>query len=216
MPTLPDRQRRELEAIVGRLSAETRVAEIHALDQVVRGAMVNNRPATDDKTTIEFIELDREGHPLPGRRFVIDDRVIFFDALVIQFDQEHVAAGDALKGRSLALFRRIYGEHQEPARGFLLDESGDVPDVYRVNPEPTDFEKRLWERFWKYAEDRELAAEDGVRVAQGQAVYHAMKRGQVWSLKLQNNGGLLLELRRTATGVPDHPVVVRSEPAIEE
>ncbi len=190
------RERRELQAIVQRLTGETRVAEVHVVDQIVEGQRVNGRSAERDLTTIEFIELDRDQHPLPSKRFVIQDDVIFFDALVVKFDHEHVAAGDALRGRNLALFRRIYGEHQQPADGFAIDPTRDVPDVYRVNPAPSAFERTLWGKFWEYAGDPVLAAKEGVRVAQGEAVYAPMRRGEIWTLSLDDDGGLNLKLRR--------------------
>ena len=195
-----DRERRELVRVVERLIDEDRVAEVHVIDQVRVGEMLNGRPATRPLTTIEFIELDREEHPLPSRRFVLEDEVIYFDALVVKFEHEAVAADDELRGKSLMLFRRIFGEHQNPADGYLIDPQGDVPDVYRVEPEPTEFEKNLWAGFWNYVTDPELAARDGVRIAQGEAVYAPMARGEIWTLSIQKTGDLNIKLRRTAAG----------------
>lgn len=197
-----ERERFELQRAVQRLSGEDRVAEVHVVDQVLAGQWVDGKPAERDVTTIEFIEIDRQGHPLPSRRFVIQDRVIHFDALVIKFEPQDVASGDSLRGKSLALFRRIYGENQTPADGFRLDPENDVPDVYRVQPDPSPFERQLWSRFWDYARDPELAARDRVRVAQGESVYEPMMKGDVWSLTLQNNGGLNIKFRRTEHSGP--------------
>jgi hypothetical protein len=192
-----ERQRFELQRAVQRLSGEDRVAEVHVIDQVLAGQLVNGKPAERDATTIEFIEIDRQGHPIPGRRFVISDRIVHFDALVIKFDPQDVAGGDPLRGKSLALFRRIYGESQTPAEGFRIDPENDVPDVYRVQPAPTPFERQLWSRFWEYARNPDLAARDRVRVAQGESVYEPMVKGDIWTLTLQNNGGLNIKFRRT-------------------
>jgi hypothetical protein len=184
----------ELQRSIERLTGEARLAEVHVLrQQQAPGGWP--RPST----TIEFIELDRQGHPLPGRQFVINDRVIFFDALVLKFDHDKVAAGDALRGKSVALFRRVYGEHQKPADGFPVDPEGEVPHLYRIQPQPSDLERRLWARFWDYACDPRLAAQEGVRVAQGEAVYVPMKEGQVWSLSLQNDGGINIRLHRDSS-----------------
>lgn len=189
-------QRAELQRSIQRLTGEDRVAEVRVIDQVRAGDMVDGRRVEQTQTTIEFVELDRQQHPLPAQRFVVPDTVLFFDALVIKFDQEHVTAGDALRGKSLALFRRIYGEHQRPIDGFAVDPEGNVPHVFRVNPEAGRFERKLWAQFWSYATDPELAARDGVRVAQGEAVYVPMNKGEVWTLTLQNNGGLNIRLHR--------------------
>jgi hypothetical protein len=192
-----ERQKFELQRAVQRLTGEDRAAEVHVLDQILAGEMVNGKPVAQDTTTIEFIEMDRQGHPLPGKKFVINDRVIHFDALVIKFDHEDVAKGEGLRGKSLALFRRIYGDRQMPAEGFAVDPEGDVPNVYRVQPEPSEFERNLWSRFWDYARNPELAARDHVRVAQGESVYEPMLKGDVWQVTLQNNGGLNIKFRHT-------------------
>jgi hypothetical protein len=172
------------------------VAEVYVVDQVKAGEALNGQPSANDVTVIEFVELDRQGHALPSRRFIVNDDVIFFDALVLKFDPEYVSLGDALRGKSLALFRRIYGEHQNPIDGFPIDPSGDVPNIFRVNPDPTPFEQQLWAQFWQLAADPDLALRNGVKVAQGEAVYVPVERGQAWTLTLQNNGGLSIKLRR--------------------
>jgi hypothetical protein len=202
-----EKQRVALEQAVGRLTGEDRVAEVYVVDQIRAGQVVNGQPAPRDITTIEFIELDRQQHPLPSRRFMINDNVIFFDALVLKFDPQYVTLGDALRGRNLSLFRRIYGEHQNPVDGFPIDPSGDVPNVYRVNPQPSPFEQKLWSQFWDFAGNPDLAAGSGVHVAQGEAVYAPMERGQVWTLSLQNNGGLNLKLRRHNADADSRPSV---------
>lgn len=195
-----EQEKRELQRVVQRLTAEDRVAEVHVIDQIRAGQIVNGQPAASFMTTIEFIELDREGHPLPAKRFVIHDDTVYFDALVIKFDQQAVAEADELRGKNIALFRRIFGESQEPIDGFPIDSKGDVPNVYRIEPNPTPFEQKLWAQFWDYATNPKLAAEAGVRIAQGEAVYVPMKRGEIWTLTLQNNGGLNIKLRRPMPG----------------
>lgn len=207
-----ERERQALKQVVENLTSEDRVAEVHVIDQVQAGEMLNGEPAPTTVTTIEFIELDRDGHPLPSKRFIIQDNVIFFDAWVLKFDSEHVALGDALRGKNLALFRRIYGENQEPSRGFPIDASSEVPNIFRINPEASEFEQQLWARFWDLAKNPELADEQGVSVVQGEAVYMPMCRGEVWSLTLQNNGGLNIKLRRPAADTTDELSATR--PAI--
>jgi hypothetical protein len=203
------RQKFELQRSIERLSAEDRVAEVHVLDQVRAGQMVDGKPAPTDLTMLEFIELDREGHPLPGRRVTVEGTTPRIEALVIMFSPEHVAAGDALRGKSLALFRGVYGEHQRPRDAVWLDPPGEVPNVYRVNPEPGEFERKLWAKFWDYATDRALADRDGVRLTQGEALFVPMRKGDVWSISLQHSAGLNIRLRRcepsSATGRSDSP-----------
>lgn len=187
-----ERERNELNEVVRRLTREDRVADV-----------IVTRQQKDDagrivSTEIEFIELDRDGHSLPARRFCLAGRVLYFDALVVKFDRQAVKAGDALKGKSLLLFRRIFSEECAPRDGPIIDADGEVPDVFRVNPRPSEFEKRLWSRFWSYAADPKLAAADGVRVAQGEAVYAPVTAGQRWTLTLDADGGLNLKLVQPA------------------
>jgi hypothetical protein len=197
-----EREKFELQQAIQRLIGEDRVAEVRVVDQMLAGEMVNGQPAARDTTTIEFIEIDRQGHPLPSKRFVVNDRVIYFEALVVKFEPEDVAGGDPLRGKSLALFRRIYGERQQPAEGFRIDPENDVPNVYRVQPEPSPLERQLWARFWDYARNPDLAARDRVRIAQGESVCEPMLKGDIWTLTLQNNGGLNIKFRRTERNGP--------------
>lgn len=183
-------ERAELQRAVERLTAQTRLADVFVLDQVIQ----DGRPAT----TIQFVEWDRDGRPLPARNFVVKDDVIFFDALVIKFDPDRVAAGEGLRGKSIALFKRVYGEHENPFDGQPLDSAGQVPCAFREDREANPFEQKLWTRFWDYVSDPSLAATEGVRIAQGEAVYVRMRPGQQWSLSLEHNGGLNIKLGRSS------------------
>ncbi len=179
-------QRAELVRVVQRLNVEQRVAEIEVLQQ----------NQSDDgralQTVLRFTEFDRHGRPLPSRVFGVPGDVPHFDALVIKFENGYIEQGDPLRGRSLALFRRIYSDSQAPDQGFRLDSSGDIPDVYRVDPSPSEFEAQLWRDFWSYARDPGKARAAGVRVAQGEAVYAPMAPGERWVLTLEADGGLNL------------------------
>lgn len=180
---------------IERLTAESRVAEVYVTEQVRAGEMVDGKPAPTDLTTMEFIELDREGHPLPSKRITVQGTRPRFEALVIKFSHDNVAMGHSLRGKSLALFTGVYGEHQAPVDAVRLDKAGDVPNVYRVSPEPSEFERKLWSRFWDYATDPALAEREGIREAQGEAPFKPMRKGEVWTITLQHNGGLNIKLR---------------------
>ncbi len=188
-------ENRQLQESIGRLTLETRVAEVRVVDQIHEGDLVNGQPAEQTTTTLEFIEFDRMQRPLPPRKFIIEGDVVYFDSLVLKFDYEDVALGDALRGKSLLMFRRIFGEHQNPVDGYYLDPENDIPDVYRVDPDPSELERKLWSRFWDYMEDDKLRAQDGVRIVQIEAPAVKMSRGQVWVLTHQATGDLNLEER---------------------
>lgn len=197
-----ERQRQELQQVVERLTSRQRVAEVLVTGQ-------REDPQTGiTHTDLQFIEFDRDGHTLPPRTFTLPGRVIYFDGLVIKFSEEHVTAGDPLRGRSIMLFRRIFSEIVAPKDGPPIDANDDVPDVFRVNPKPSEFEQGLWRRFWSYVTDPEAANQQGIRVAHGEAVYAPMSPGQRWTLTLASNGGLSLGLTGSATrpGIDIRPI----------
>ena len=80
-------------------------------------------------TKVKFVEVDGEGNPLSqSRTFSLEGDVMYVDAWVVKFDDELVEAGDPLRSASLCLFRRLFGEHQEPSDGYSLD-NYDAPFV---------------------------------------------------------------------------------------
>lgn len=198
------RERAELQKAIERLTAQTRVAEVFVLDQTppTTGPVI---------TTLQVVELDRQGRPLPARSFTVPGEVIYFDFLTIKFDAQKVAAGDALRGKSIALFRRLYGEQQSPAEGYLIDPAGDVPNIFRLDAQPSDVERRLWSKFWDYVDQPALAAQEGVRVAQGEAIYVRMRKDQQWSLTLDHNGGMNIKLSRPVA----EPLDNRTSPGLQ-
>src|SRR5262249_59357146 len=117
--------------------------------------------------------------------------VLFVDAWTIKFSTVDVGAGDPLRGRSLILLRRVYSDRMAPSEGYPIDLPGAVPPAYAAG-EVADFEKRLWDQFWKLATDPQAAAAAGVRVAQGEAVYKPLRRGTTYELVVDAAGGMSL------------------------
>ncbi|MDB5304445.1 MAG: hypothetical protein JWM97_1994 [Phycisphaerales bacterium] len=184
------RQRAEqLRVVVGRLSAERRVADVMVTEQ--------NESAGIVRTTLLFVEYAKDGTPLPGKHFTIEGKLAHIDAMVVKFDGKFVQDADPLRGRSIALFTRIYGETQNPADGFRIDEPGKVPDVYRgADASVSRFEQDLWNNFWKLADDPSYRESMGVRVAQGEAVWRSFEPGWLYTLTLESNGGLNISPER--------------------
>lgn len=177
-------ERVELLQIIDRLKNERRVAQLFVSDQKL------DADGRTLETTVEFATLDAEGRPGPVKRLELAGDVCYIDALVIRFDNSYVEKGDPLRGHSLHLFRRMFGEGQAPGSGVALEEFGAVPAFYQTSPEGSRFEQQLWRRFWDYSSDPKLAGELGVRVAQGEAVYQRMKKGQLWELRTRADAGL--------------------------
>lgn len=176
---------RVLQEVVSRLNAEYRVAQVLVRDQKLdeSGQVV---------TTVEFRELDRDSRPLPPVTATLVGSESYFEALVIRFQNEYVEKGDALRGRSVILFRRMYGSATAPDQGVLIDPaaSDGVPSVYRVSAKPGALEADLWGRFWFYASHPKEAAALGVSVMQVQAVGVRPVPNMIYELRVQNNGGM--------------------------
>jgi hypothetical protein len=76
-----------------------------------------------------------------------------------------------------------------PADGVAIDTPGAVPPAYAVS-ELGELQQRLWTHFWEIATNPKLARDMGVRVAQGEAVYKPVRKGQVYELVLDAVGGM--------------------------
>ena len=178
------RKTEQLRQIVKHLQAERRVADVIVTDQkLVDGVQ---------KTTLLFVEYARDGTtPLPARRFTVDGNVAHIDALVVKFDRGFVQDNDPLRGQSLALFTRLYGENQPPDKAHRIDPPNQPPDVYR-GPDAyvTEFERELWANFWRLADDEAYRNEKGVRVAQGEGVWVPFQPDRLYTLTLESDGGL--------------------------
>ncbi len=201
-------QKIKLETTVTRLTAENRVAEVIVEDQQVMpcsgrpadGAFGNilppaTLPAQCVRTTLLFVERARDGTMLPPRRFLINGSVAHIDALVIKFERGFIAENDSLRGHSVALFCRVYGEDQSPRDGLPIDAPGAVPDAYndkKLSAEQRVFEAGLWKDFWRLADDKQFRVARGVRVADGQDVWGPFLPDHLYTITLGSDGSLSL------------------------
>jgi hypothetical protein len=137
------------------------------------------------------VEAFRKDMTLPGDE-------VYIDAFVVQFDRKLVDEGDGLRGKSMLLFRRAFGDQQQPVEGvplFRAQGSSPIPQIVQVEDNPSTFEQDIWARFWEYANDRKLAAEKGIRIAQGEAPHVKVEKNQVYKLTLRQSGGLQITPR---------------------
>jgi hypothetical protein len=173
----------ELKQIVSRLTSESRVADvIVTAQQVVEGRLA---------TSIVFVEYTADGAPLPAKRFTIPGKMVHLEAMVIKFEGRFVAENDPLRGHSVALFTRLFGDAQAPADAFRIDPEGEVPRIYRKPDGTADsFERDLWRNFWRLADDAEYRNSMGVRVAQGEGIWRPFEPGRLYTITLEGNGGL--------------------------
>jgi hypothetical protein len=175
-----------LEQVVQRLSSEKRVAEVLVTGETV----VDGEP----QTTLLFVESDRKGEALSPRQFTIKGKIAHIEAMVIRFDRGFVKQNDPLKGHSIALFTRIYGEKEKPEDGQPIDSPGQVPEIYRsADPDVVRYEQGLWQNFWKLLEDASYRQDKGVRVAQGEALWWPPEVGKLYTISIESDGGLILQ-----------------------
>ncbi len=185
--------------MVQRLSTTRRIGRVEILDQ-----RTNNGEVLE--TDVLLIELDERGRELARQTFTVPGDVLFLDALTVKFDHEYVAEGHPLYGRSLVLLRRVYSERMAPADGFAIDTPGATPPAY-AGSEMGLYEQRIWDSFWKIATDAKTARSMGVRVAQGEAVYKPVERGQAYDLLVDAAGGISL----TPADPSDHVHISRAQ-----
>jgi hypothetical protein len=178
-----EREKTQLIEYARRLSASRRVAQVEII-----------RQQPDDRgrtlTTLLWQEIGPSG--ALGRPQAVETfgTQIYFEALVIKFEPELVGQGDAARGTSLALFRRIFGDQQPPETGAEVDRSSRPP---LTDPRASDpLHDRLWSRFWEMVDDPRVAGQFGVRVAQCEAPSVPVRTGQVWEVSLDAAGGLNL------------------------
>jgi hypothetical protein len=176
-----------LEAAVRLLRHTERRARLVVLDQ---------GPGSDGhmKTRVRFTELDSQGASVgEARELSLEGEEVYVDALVIKFEDNFVTAGDALKGKALLLFRRIFTDRRRPADGDVLDREGQMPQSYAAERAPTAFERELWARFWELANNPEEAQRRGVRALHGEAVSTRLRKDRVYTITLRSTGELAIQ-----------------------
>ena len=177
-----------LNTAVRLLKVDQRVAQVEVLSQE------GSAKKGDLKTRFSFVELDSRGKPLEQpKTFEVQGDIVYLDYWVIKFSDEYIEQNDPLRSKSLILFRRIFGESQEPKDGFVLDEVGSEPTGYRGAARMSDFERQVWSRFWEYTNDADRAKKDGVRAAHGQANYTKLQQGKRYRVELRASDGMSIK-----------------------
>lgn len=170
------------------LRVDRRVARLEVLAQ---GATADAPDRV--RTTVRFTELDADGQALgEPRELTVEGKMVYVEALVIRFEDTYVEQGDPLRGTSLCLFQRLFGEYQTPRDGPALDAAGEQPAVYGGDETPAALHRDLWHRFWDYANDPELARTLGVRALQGEAPFVEARLGKTYRVELRASGGLTI------------------------
>ena len=177
------RENQRLNLALRLLKVDHRVAEITVVDQ---------QPGPERPTTrFRFVEVNGDGDAIgEPKTFTVEGDTVYVDAWVIKYSDEAVERGDPLRATSVCLFRRIFGEFQEPSEGFAIDATGSRPAVYSQGNEMTPLERDIWTNFWQYANDPSRAKQAGVRAAHGEAPSIRLQPGKMYRIELRASGGL--------------------------
>jgi hypothetical protein len=207
--TEKDRIIEEQRRIIGELGVKLDRAWDTELVADVRVDRIATDPAGGKHMELTFVQYQRDTEiPVMRRSFVLPGEELYIDALVVQFERPLVDEGDGLRGKSVFVFRRAFGDKQRPVDGVPLYRSqgdGVVPEVAQVDGTPSTYETELWAKFWTYANDPKAAAAAGIRVAQGEAPHVKAQAGQVYQLTLRSSGGLEIKPRLPSAVVGDTP-----------
>lgn len=181
-----EQEKLRLEAFLKILKHIDRRARIEVLRQT-------KDPQGTLQTAIRFTEIDDTGKPVAAfRDLTLPGREVYFDTLVIKFDDHFVEKNDPLKGRALMLFRRIFSSTMRAEDGFVIDVEGQAPEVYAGRQAPSGFEKDLWKRFWEVANNDKMAKERGVRAIHGDAPYMRLEPDRVYEISLRSTGEVII------------------------
>lgn len=191
-----EREKSQLVEYADRLSASRRVAQVNVLAQRPDEA---GRPIT----SLLWQEIGQQGVLAEPRNLEAVGTLVYFEAFVLKFAHRYIKEGDPQRSTSLALFRRVFGDRQEPDSAPQFDRT--VRPPLDESEATGSLHARLWSRFWEFVDDPRLAAEYGVRVAQCEAPAVPLREGQIWELTLDAAGGLNLHK------LSDGGAVVRSE-----
>lgn len=153
-------------------------------------------------TTLKFIETapTDKTNKILEKQYTIQGDVIFFDALIVKFNNKIVMDG---KQKSLYLWRRVYGENTAPNDGFVIENENGEPERYkglveensiigRILGRPSD-KKIFWDAIWALSNDPDNLQKLGIKATYGNAVYNKLKPGLVYVFKITDTGHLYPE-----------------------
>jgi hypothetical protein len=179
------KQIQKLETSLALLKVDRRLARLNVVEQG------EDAQTMEQFSDVEFTELSTDGNPLgQPRKFRIRGDVVYVDNWIVKFDDKYVEEADLERSTSLVLFRRIFGEKQQPADGFPLDEVGVRPQAYARGGQMSEFEKKIWGDFWNIANDEAKAKDLGIRAAHGEAVSIKVQKGKAYKMQLRASDGL--------------------------
>ena len=181
------KENKELQSAITNLKTERQIGYAKVISQTT----------TDGKiiTRLKFVETDRKDmlKRVLEKEYEIEGDIIYFDALIVKFDDQLVMAG---KEKSLYLWRRVYSDKMRPQDGFEIEIAGDEPKRYADICSKLNLKDKqlFWKEIWKLADDKQGLAEFGITAIYGNAVYRKVQPGLVYVFKINSTGSLYPEV----------------------
>jgi hypothetical protein len=177
-----------LETALKLLKIDQRIAKIEVME---KGIGDDKQPYLE----VRFSEVDRNGDVIGSPRdFTILGEKIYVDGWIVTFEDNYVEHADELRSASLFVFKSIFGELERPADAKRLDTQSEraLPGIYKSSSQ-NEFEQRIWNDFWKVANDIRLQQELGIRASHGQANYVVGEPGKSYQVEIRASGGMSLK-----------------------
>jgi hypothetical protein len=184
------------------LKVTRRLARLTVLDQRdIAGAESTESSAEspDDEsptnliTKLEFVEVNETGDPIgEPKQFEIVGDMVYIDYMRVTFDDKYIEESDLDRSTAIALFQRMFGEHQNPTDGVQIDAVGTRPTAYGRGTEMSDFEQKIWDDFWLISNDKQRAAELGIHAAHQTAVGQRVAPGMTYEIELRTTGDMTI------------------------
>ncbi len=183
-------QNKILKQMISRLEADSRIAQVFVTD-------VAFNPLTNQHlTTIKFLEYDTQDKPLPAKYFTFAGNVIQFQSLVARFDDKYIKAADALRGKSVYLFWKVFILDGERTQEYEITKFNEIPQGYKIDGLRHLLEDEIWKNFWVYALDSKAAGRHGIKNAQIEAPGTKFVPGLLYTLKIEHDGGIRIDVEK--------------------
>ncbi len=180
-------RRKVLQDMIVRLEADSRISEVLVTN-------VEFNPITQEHmTTIKFLEYDAMGRPMAPKYFTFSGNIIQFQSLVVRFADVHVRMADALRGKSVYLFWKVFMLNGEKTQEYPITNVNEIPAGYKVGETASKFEKEIWQEFWKVALDSKWAKGKGIKNAQIEAPGTKFIPGILYTLVIEHDGGIRID-----------------------
>ncbi len=180
-------ERKVLRMVIERLQADSRIAEV-----LVTGVNYDENKGKIF-TTIKFLEYGVNSKPLEPKYFTFSGNIIQFQSLVIRFDDRYTRAGDALRGKSIFLFWKVFMLDGKNTQEYEITKVNEIPQGYKIEGLKDKFEKKLWLEFWKYALNPKKDSQQGIKNAQIEAPGTMFIPGIIYTIKIEHDGGLRID-----------------------